>query len=131
MNKKTITIVLCGLIIGAFFLPYLSGFGNQMSGYDLVFGKYGYAGIAGKGSFKFINLLVPLGAAVILLGELLDDRYAKGTFIRLLPLIGLAYMLVMIYLPDSGQFSFGDLLSLLSYGFWLSLAAALALPFTR
>lgn len=131
MNKKIITSLLCVVIIGAFFLPYLSGFGNRLSGFDLVFGKYGYEGIAGKGSLKFINLLVPLGAVLVLLGEWLDDPFAKGTFIRLLPLLGLVYMLVMIYLPDSGQISVGDLLSLLSYGFWVTLAAAVMIPFTR
>lgn len=39
MSKKTISIILSVIIIGAFFLPYISNGEFGLSGYDIVFGK--------------------------------------------------------------------------------------------
>ena len=132
MNKKTITIVLSAIIVGAFFLPYISNGDFNLSGYDIVFGKGDIRGLAGKGgSALYINLLVPGSALIILLGNLLDDSFADGLFFRLLPLLGLIYIALMLYMTGSSDLTVSELLGWLGYGFWISLVAAIILPFAR
>jgi hypothetical protein len=132
MSKKTIAIILSGIIIAAFFLPYLSSGGFNLSGYDIIFGKGDIPGIGGKGgSSSYINLLVPGGALLILIGTLIDDSFTNSTFFRSLPLIGLIYIIVMLFVTGSSQLTVSELIGWLGYGFWISLVAAIVLPFTK
>lgn len=132
MSKKTISIILSAIIIGAFFLPYISNGEFGLSGYDIVFGKGEIRGLARNGgSALYINLLVPGSALIILLGNLLDDSFADGLFFRLLPLLGLIYIVVMLYMTGSSQLTVSEVFGWLGYGFWISLGAAVLLPFTR
>ncbi|MBK6937270.1 MAG: hypothetical protein IPH18_10635 [Chitinophagaceae bacterium] len=132
MNKKTITIILSAIIIAAFFLPYISNEVISLTGYNIVFGKGDIQGIGGKGGASlYINLLVPGSALIILIGALLDDSFADGTFFRLLPLLGMIYIVIMLYVTGSSQLTVSELVGWLGYGFWISLVAAVALPFTK
>ena len=131
MNKKNSSIALSVILIICFFLPYISAGPFQMSGYDIVFGKNGVQGISGKGSALMVSLLVPIGALVVLLGAALNDSFGKGTFVRFLPLIGLAYIVTMLFVTARITPTVSEMLGWMGYGFWVSLAAAVALPFFK
>lgn len=131
MNKKNISIALSVILIVSFFLPYISSGPFHLSGYNIVFGKYGVEGIAGKGSAVFVSLLVPIGALLVLLGALLNDNFSNGTFVRCLPLLGLAYIVTMLFLTARITPTVSEMIGWLGYGFWVSLVAAIGLPFSR
>ncbi|HWR32582.1 MAG TPA: hypothetical protein VN451_03610 [Chitinophagaceae bacterium] len=133
MDKKTLNIVLAVVLIVGFFLPYVSVMGFNLSGFNVVFGKGGLTGLS-KGNFLFITLLVPLGAILVLAGTLGLDRSLNAGYIFWMPLIGILYLAVRMYLEMSkgatgagGSLGVGDFLSVMGYGFWITLAASVGL----
>lgn len=131
MNKKTITIILSLVLLIAFFLPYVSNGPVKFSCFDIVFGKDGVEGLSSHGKFLFVTLLIPIGAILILLGVFTKDIFANSGFVYWLPLIGIIYIVIMLYVTGSSALTVSELVGWLGYGFWVSLAASIMLPFSR
>ena len=128
MNNKMITPILAVVLLVCFFLPYFSNGSESFSAFNIVFGKHGLTGVGS--AERYLWLLIPLAALLLLFGG-----STSGGFIYWLPLIGLVYIIVRIYMEakgmGGGNVAIGDVLKLASYGFWISLGAAVLLPFTK
>ena len=122
MNKKSLTIILCLVLLVSFFLPYLGGF----SGFDMVFGKYKIVGSSGIASG-----LIPIGAILLLFGALTDNNFTTQGFVYWMPLVGIAFIIVMIFAKVSGSVGMGELIGQFGYGLWLTVVAAILLLFTK
>src|SRR6476620_9583623 len=94
MKKNDVTLILALLLIGAFFLPWVSFMDFHLSGFNLVFGNGGF----GTGSLMWITLLVPVGALLLLIGALIKDSFGSGEIIFWMPLIGVIYLAVRIFI---------------------------------
>ncbi|MEO7923720.1 MAG: hypothetical protein ABIR30_08570 [Chitinophagaceae bacterium] len=123
MNRRILTIVLAVILIGCFFLPYLSSRGNHISGYDFVF--------SGADDWKkYIPLLIPISGAFLLIGALNNGNYILGRGLwAWLPLLTLLYM--MIGEPLINGVAFGDIFKHIGenfgYGLWVTIGASLVL----
>jgi hypothetical protein len=127
MNRKTLSAVLSLVIIGAFFLPYLSFESKSFSGMNIIFGNAEFVGLQKSGYSLWVSLLIPLGAFLTLIGA-----NPPGSFSRWMPLIGVAYMLIMLYIRGNtgGNMAIGEFVGFFSYGLWITLVASVILPFT-
>lgn len=128
MNKKTLTIVLSLIIIGAFFLPYLSYGGENFSGMNIIFGNDNFVGLHKSGYSLLVALLIPLGGLLTLFGA-----NPPGNLSRWMPLIGVAYLLIMLYIRGNtgGSMGIGEFVGFFSYGLWITLVASIILPFAK
>ena len=127
MSKKNLTTILCIALIVAFFLPYLSNGSLSYSGFKLMFGDKEIEGIGKGGRTLLLSLLIPVGALLTLL-QGFSSSSSVG-IVRWMPLIGVAYMLVMLYIQAGGQVSIGESIGYFSYGLWITIVAAIILPF--
>jgi hypothetical protein len=137
MNKKTISTVLSLALLACFFLPFISIDGYNVSGFQIVFGKDGESGI-GSSRYLFVSLLIPIGAILILLDSLSSGSSSYGGYGYWMPLVGILYLAVMIYLgmqqgagTMGGSLSMGEIISALGYAFWITLAASVILIFNK
>ena len=123
-----LTPVLAIVLLVCFFLPYFSNGSESFSAFNIVFGKNGLSGVGS--AERYLWLLIPIAAILLLFGG-----NTTGGFIYWIPLIGLVYIIVRIYLESkgmgAGNVGIGDVLKIASYGFWISLGAAILLPFTK
>jgi len=121
MKKKTPTIVMSLILFGCFFLPYFF----MQSGFDIVFKST--FGMVGLGWGKYLWLLVPVSAIMLLLGES-DGKYFIGkNTLEWIPLLTLLF--IIVWLKIKTYSSIGNLLEGMGYGFWISLATSLMLKF--
>lgn len=129
MNKRTFTIVLALILLACFFLPYFSDGTDRVSAFNIVFGNSEMAGVSG--AERFLWLLVPIGAVLLLFG---GERFTGG-FAYWLPLLGLLYIVLRIFIEVTAQSSAGDAVSIIfktaSYGFWISVVAAVLLVINK
>lgn len=125
MNRKTISIVLGALLIGSFFLPYLNFAGFiKASGFDIV--SEGGMGEGSKDADKYLMLLTPLAGLLLVIGALNKDRYIPPRpLLGLLGLLGVLYPLIRLIIESKGD-GMGQVIKILGLGFWLGLAAAIA-----
>lgn len=123
MDKKMLTIILSVVLIGCFFLAYLSFMGAGISGYDMVFS----GGSGGKGDWeKYILLLIPVSGVLLLIGALTGNYIGGRTIWTWLPLLTIVYYLVRMVIEGAPV---GDLFKVIGIGLWVSLAASLVLAF--
>jgi len=127
MSKKSITIILCIALIAAFFLPYLSNGSLSYSGLKVMLGDKEVEGISKGGKALFLSLLIPVGALLTLFQGLSNN--SSFGIVRWMPLIGAGYLLVMLYIQGSGEISIGEFIGYFSYGLWITIVAAIILPF--
>ena len=129
MNKGILTIVLALILLACFFLPYFTIDTDKFSAFNIVFGNGKIQGA--DGSERFLWLLIPMGAIVLLFG---GARTTPG-FTYWLPLIGVLFIILRILIEGIARTSAGDafdiILKTATYGFWISLVAAVLLPFTK
>ncbi len=125
MDKKVVTIVGAVLLIICFFLPYMSVFTFNVSGYDIVFGNTG-----GEKSWEtYLFLLIPFSGLMLLLGALNNGKYILGRALFCwLPLLTIIFMIIRVKMQAEGA-PFMDSLKIWGYGFWLSLVISLVLIF--
>jgi hypothetical protein len=130
MNKRILSIVLALILLACFFLPYFSDGSDKVSAFDIVFGKGDMAGVGG--AERFLWLLIPFGAILVLFGG--KDRFTGG-FAYWLPLLGLLYIVLRIFVELTGHSSAGEaakaIFEIAGYGFWISLVAAVLLPMNK
>jgi hypothetical protein len=125
MNRKTITMILAVVIIGAFFLPYFSLGGLfKMSGLDIITG--GSMGGNSSGSAdRFILLLTPIAGVLLLVGALNNEKYIPSrSVLGILALVGWIYPLIRGLMEGGSGMS--QIFKFMGIGFWLGLVAAIA-----
>ena len=136
MNKKIWTIILGGLIILGFFLPYLQ-FGGilAVSGFDLVFNSSRTLGSDSISKLElYFWLIIPLAGLLLLLGALNNEKYilSRG-FLKWLPLLGLLFIFARFTFAADGNVNrtdgdmYSTIIKLLGSGYWISLVAAILL----
>ena len=135
MDKKTTSIILVIILLGAFFLPYVSinsAYGQiRISGFEVVFGKGGQSGIS-SGKFMFATLLVPIGAILILFSVLGERTSTLADYVYWMPLIGIVINTIFMFLEMKkgatlvgGTLDFGTFLKAMGYAYWLTVAASI------
>src|ERR1700730_14613630 len=120
MNRKTLTIILALALFGAFFLPFLL----VAIGFDIVF-KTG----SGNGDWeKYIWLLIPISAILLLIGALNNGSYflSRGV-LSWLPLLTVIYIILRLYLDIKPPIS--EFIQLFAIGFWATLVISVVLAF--
>jgi len=117
MNKKMVTIILAIALLAGFFLPYVSFLGQGASGFDMVKSE--------GAADKYILVLVPLAAILLVLGAVNNGKYilSRG-ILAILGLVGVLYLIVN-YMINGGDI--GAIIKILGLGYWISLVAALGL----
>jgi len=122
MDRKTLTMILAVVLIGGFFLPYFKMGPFTISGFDFIKAK-------GGDWDKYLMLVIPLAAVLLLVGALNNENYILGRgLLSWLPLLGLLYLIVRSIIEAKGQ-GIGEIFKILGLGYWISLAAALVLAF--
>jgi hypothetical protein len=127
MNKKTISLILGGLLILAFFLPYINVAGLfKISGFDIVAGGKDMSGE--KGSLeRFVLLLAPLAGVLLILGGINGDKsILPRPVLGILALAGTLYPIIRGLMESKGE-GMSQILSFLGIGFWISLIASIAI----
>lgn len=131
MNRKIFTIILSLALLGSFFMPYISiGIYGGASGYDIVFQPGG----AGEWE-KYVWLLIPLSAIILLIGALNNEHYflGRGLFCWL-PLLTIIYFIVRLFLSIKGEGKSAPIMEyvkIFGVGFWVTLVISLLLAFVN
>ena len=124
MDKKMLTIIGGILLIVCFFLPYISGFVGNVSGYDMVFGKMNPE----KNWEMYLWVLIPFSGLMLVLGALNNGKYILGRALFCwLPLLTIIYEIVRAKMESGGEFM--DMIKTWGYGLWVSLVISLILIF--
>mgnify|MGYP006898452019 CR=1 FL=1 len=110
-------MILAVVILAAFFLPYMSFFGQSISAFQIVKG-------GGKADV-YIMVLAPVAAILLLVGALNNEKYTPSrSVLGILALVGWIYPIIRMFI-DGGSMA-GQVFKILGIGFWLGLVAALA-----
>ena len=132
MDKKMLTIILAIALLGCFFLPYLKfGSAGSASGFEIVTAEDGRGGDIDVILMKYIWVLIPISAIMLLIGALNNGNYFLGRGIwAWLPLLTLLYFVVRLFLEarkGEGSFEIGELAEVFGVGFWATLVVSLVL----
>ena len=127
MDRKIWTILLSVVLIGCFFLPIIK-FGS-ISAYDVV-------SSAGKPEHiwdKYLWLLIPLSALILIIGAVNNGTYFLGrSFWTFIPLLTLLYYAINMYLHAkdlNNNVPIGDFIKVFGTGFWAMLGGSVLLAF--
>lgn len=129
-DNKAIIITLAAILLAAFFMPWVKLF-VSISAWDIIFGDVArYVDTP----VKYLGLLIPVSAAIILYGSAMNDGnypVVKG-FLFSLSLITLVIFGIIIYnkISDGGGIfrpSGEDVVKVFNLGFWLTLGASILL----
>lgn len=133
-NNKAVTIVASAVILAAFFMPWISIFGASINAWSILFGDVGKLVDT---PFKFVALLIPFSAAMIIYGAAFNEEKYPLTkqILFLLPILTLIVIALVIgaKIGDSGgslrSSDLENLFKIFGIGFWLTLIASIVLPF--
>jgi hypothetical protein len=125
MDRRIISLVLALVMIGGMFLPFMEfGFGGSTTLFDLLTSK-------GGDWEKYIGLLIPISALMLIIGAVNKDNYFISRIIwSILPLLTILYYPVRLYLEATkggGSVSITDLIQVFVAGYWVIFGAALLL----
>ncbi len=130
MDKKTLNIVLSLVLIGAFFLPYISFGGFNASGFNVVFGKDGMSGLVSGGKLLYVCLLVPIGAFILLVDSLGSGDSTSAQYGYWMPLVGIIILSVLMFTGMNtgarGALTLSLFFKVMGYGYWITVAASVA-----
>ena len=126
MDRKTFTIILAVVLLGSFFLAYLSYSGRSISGYDMVFSTGDLGGWR-----KYLMLLIPLSGLLLLLGAFNGNYILGRNVLCWLPLLTLIFFIFIDPLIDGTAIGdiFKNIGKIYGIGMWLTIAGALLLAF--
>ncbi|HYF30909.1 MAG TPA: hypothetical protein VD993_07305 [Chitinophagaceae bacterium] len=128
-SNKSIVAIVAGVLTVAFFMPWIQLF-FALSGWDIVIGK-----TQGEDHLfvKLIMLLFPISGLLILFGAVLNnEKYPlPKSFLFKLPLWALIVLIVVLVIKSNGLpgEAINGIFRILGVGFWLTLIAAVILPF--
>jgi len=129
MDKKTLNIVLSLVLIGAFFLPYISFGGFNASGFNVVFGKDGMSGLVVGGKLLYVCLLVPIGAFILLVDSLGSGDSTSAQYGYWMPLVGIIILSVLMFTGMNtgarGALTLSLFFKVMGYGYWITVAASI------
>lgn len=126
-NKTIIRIVLSAAVIIGFFLPWFT-FIDSASGWDVAMtGNDAPTGGAKIIAYSF--LLIPLFAALVLIVCL--QKKVPGTLLRIAPFLVITILAILFVIGAGESSEMQGVLSLISYGFYVSFAASLLLVFAK
>jgi len=130
-KNKNIIVAIAAVLLAAFFMPWLRFMGASISAWDMVFGELGREMDNGA---KYISLLIPVAAVLILYAELGNkgNYLFSKTIISLLPLLTLVALTILIMsktgVSDMRGEDISNVFKIFGIGFWLTLVASIALP---
>jgi hypothetical protein len=131
VDRKTLTIILSLALIACFFLPYLKFGDISASGFDIVTAPMIRNADRGIVMIKYVWLLIPLAAIILLIGALNNGHYFLGRAIwAFLPLLALAFVVAKIYRDAkslNSPFSISTFAENFDISFWISLVLSLVL----
>ncbi len=124
MDRKTFTLISAVVLIAAFFLAYYNFF-ISVSGYDIV-------SSSGGDWKKYVILLIPVSAILLLIGAVNNGNYILGRgLLAWLPLLGVLFLIFIAPLIEGA--AIGDIFKGIGKGYgiglWLTIVASLALAF--
>jgi hypothetical protein len=125
MDKRIFTIILAIVLIGCFFLPYISFMGHNISGLDIVTAK-------GGDWEKYIPALIPLSGLMLLIGALNNGNYPGGRGLwAWLPLLTLIFWIIAKPAIDGEPIKmvFKEIGKGYGIGLWATIAASVILAF--
>jgi hypothetical protein len=133
MDRKIITIVLALALISCFFLPYLKYGAISANGFHLLTDKTTSGADKGLLLIKYIWVLIPVAAVMLLAGALNKGNYFLGRGIwALLPLLTVLLLVAQLFRDAKkikSGISISDLSENFGIGFWITLGIALVLAF--
>ena len=124
MDRKTFTLIMAVVLIGAFFLPYYSLFGGSVSGLDIVKAP-------GGGWEKYVLVLIPLSGLLLLLGATSGNYILGRGLLCCLPLLAVLFWIIIAPLIEGA--SIGNVFKAIGKGYgvglWVTIVASLILAF--
>ncbi|HEX2627915.1 MAG TPA: hypothetical protein VHM26_02860 [Chitinophagaceae bacterium] len=126
MNRKFLTIALAIGLLAGFFLPLLSGI--KISPYDIVIAP----GKSNDVLMKYIWVLIPISAILLLIGALNNEQYFLGRGIwAWLPFATIVFILIRLYfIEGDSKVPFVEFVKSFGVGFWIMFASSLILAFS-
>jgi hypothetical protein len=124
MERKTSTLILSGLLLASFFIPFVRWENFTMSGFDFVVSSY-------PPDIKYILLLIPGCALCLLVSALIDGAtIINSKFLLWIPLNALILLFLVMYSNAENRIALGSSnpLNVFFPGFWAALAISLILP---
>jgi hypothetical protein len=124
MKRKISTLILSGLLLASFFVPFVKWENFTMSGFDFVVSSY-------PPDIKYILLLVPGCALCLLVSALIDGATIINSKLLLrVPLIALILLFFVLYSTAENRIALGSSNPLYVFfpGFWAALTISLILP---
>ncbi len=133
MDRKTITIVLALALISCFFLPYLKYGTVSANGFNLLTSKATSGADKGLLLMKYIWILIPVAAIMLIVGALNNGNYfLRRSIWALLPLLTVLLVMAQLF-RDTKSIKSGITISDLSenfgIGYWITAGISLVLAF--
>jgi hypothetical protein len=128
MNRKLFTAILAVLLIASFFLP-LSASSVSGSAFDIVKGpSSAYGSSLEMMLSKYLWLLIPVSALILLIGALNNENYFLGRGLwAFLPLLTLLYIIGWPLIQSGVKIDFGAMIKGFGVGLWIAIGASLIL----
>lgn len=126
MNRKFLTIVMAVALLGGFFLPLIKDI--NISPFDIVTAS----GKSNDVLMKYIWVLIPISAILLLIGALNNEQYILGRGIwAWLPFATIVFVLIRLYfIEGESKVPFLEFIKAFGVGFWIMFAASLILAFS-
>ena len=126
MKRKTAAIISSFAILVSFFFPIFNWHSYEMSGLNYILSSH-------IPSYKYVLLFIPFSALLLFWGAMNDEKYLfNKEILSWMPLLSLAFILIMRYADGTKENSFYDtdsVFSTLEIGFWLVLFFSILLVY--
>ncbi len=127
MERKTSILLLSGLLLASFFVPFIPWQGFSMSGFDFVVSSH-------TPEIKYLLLAIPAIALFLLVSSVsFESELIYSRFILHTPLLTLISMFMLLATNKESRISMGaiDPLNISFLGLWIIVAASVLVLFIR